>query len=147
MMLAFSFESITELLLPGTNDNTSLLHIVAYIRDIYDCVTEYNISSVLVQPNLDQLNDLMKNFRNTTATNIFLQMLVNGNMNTINQVITSLSQYFNHKINQLIEAAVESKYIFISTLNEYIFLDGASATTIFISPLGSTTQLPVSIFV
>jgi hypothetical protein len=105
-MLAFSSESDIQLLLPSTNDNTSLLNIVAYISDTYDCVTEFNMSSVLVEADLSGIDSLQN-----STNNAFIQMLASGNQNRISQVITSLSQQMNQINNQAIETAVASKCI------------------------------------
>ena len=105
MMIAFSMLSINEVLLPGTNDNGSLLHLVAYIRDRYDCVTEYNISSVIVESDFEEIET---NFNSTS--NSFVQMLASGNQNRISQIITSFSQQMNKINNEAIETAFISEY-------------------------------------
>jgi hypothetical protein len=110
VMLAFSFESTIQLILPATNDNTSLLNIVGYIRDTYDCVTEFNISSVLIETDLTEIDEFINSFQ-TSTMNSFVQKLASGNQNTISQVITSFSQQFNRINNQAIETALSSKYI------------------------------------
>jgi hypothetical protein len=105
-MLAFSSVSNTQLILPATNDNTALLNIVAYIRDTYDCVTEFNMPSVFVEPDLIGIDSLQN-----SATNSFIQILASGNQNRVSQVITSLSRQFNAINNQAIETALASKCI------------------------------------
>lgn len=106
VMLAFSLVSNTQLLLPAANDNTSLLHIVAYIHDTFDCVTEFNMSSVLVEPDLTGIN----NWENST-NNTYVQMLAGGNQNTVTQILTSVSRQFNKINTQAVETAMASKYI------------------------------------
>jgi len=106
-MLAFSSESDIQLLLPSTNDNASLLNIVAYITDTYDCVTEFNMSSVLVEQDLSAIDSLQN-----STNNALIQMLSSGNQNRISQVITSISQQLNQINNQAIETAVASKFIY-----------------------------------
>jgi hypothetical protein len=149
VMLAFSFVSTIQLLLPPTNDNTSLLNIVVYIRDTYDCAKQFNISSILVESDLTQIDGLIGNSRNST-TNAFFQMLNSGNQNAVSQVVTSISQQSNTINNQAIQTALESKSLdmfSIHTFDEYItILDGVPVTTIAISPLGSTTQQTVRSF-
>jgi hypothetical protein len=107
VMLAFSSESDIQLVLPSTNDNTSLLNIVAYISDTYDCVTEFNMSSVLVEADLSAIDSLQN-----STNNAFIQMLASGNQNRISQVITSISQQLNQINNLAIETAVGSKCIY-----------------------------------
>ena len=72
IMLAFSFASTIQLLLPVTDDNTSL-HIVAYIRDTYDCATEFNMSSVLVELDLTEIDSLQN-----STNSPYIQMLASG---------------------------------------------------------------------
>jgi len=107
VMLAFSSESDIQLLLPSTNDNTLLLNIVAYISDTYDCVTEFNMSSVLVEADLNAIDSLQN-----STNNALIQMLASGNQNRISQVITLISQQLNQINNQAIETAVGSKCIY-----------------------------------
>jgi hypothetical protein len=107
VMLAFSSESDIQLLLPSTNDNASLLNIVAYISDTYNCVTEFNMSSVLVEQDLSTIDSLQN-----STNNALIQMLASGNQNRISQVITSISQQLNQINTEAIETAVASKCIY-----------------------------------
>ncbi len=107
VMLAFSSESDIELLLPSTNDNTSLLNIVAYISDTYNCVTEFNMSSVLVEQDLSAIDSLQN-----STNSALIQMLSSGNQNRISQVITAISQQLNQINTEAIETAVASKCIY-----------------------------------
>ncbi|UJR08983.1 hypothetical protein I4U23_013233 [Adineta vaga] len=120
VMIAFSMLSTNEVLLSGTNENGSLLHIVANIRDIYDCVTEYNISSVFIESNFEEIESFMN-----STNNSFISMLASGNQNRISQIITSLSHEFNKINDQAIENAL---------------INGIPISTISISSLNSKTQ-------
>jgi hypothetical protein len=99
--------------LPGGNDNTSLLNLVVYIRDTFDCITQFNLTSVSVIPDSSSIFDLMNTFQNSPnslTTNPIVQLLSSGNQNTVGQILTSISQQFN-KINiESLENAVSSKY-------------------------------------
>jgi hypothetical protein len=115
-MLALSLISTTQLLLPANNDNTSLLNIIAYIRDMSNCVTEYNMPSILVISDMTEIDiviNTVQNSNNEMPTNSFVQMLASGNQNIVNQVITSFSSQFNAINNQALQTAVISKYIII----------------------------------
>src|SRR5215813_13256840 len=97
-MIAFSSTSNFQIRLPAGNDNTSLVNLVIHIRDIYDCVAEYNLSSPIVVPDTAGINNLIENLQiSTSATNNnpIVQLLAGGNQNDVGQVITSLSQVFN----------------------------------------------------
>jgi hypothetical protein len=111
MIIAFSSVETIELRLPSGDDNTSLLYISGYIRDTLYCVTELNLSSVVVISDLGQMNgliDSLQNSNNGITNNPLVQMLASGNQNTVGQVISSLSQEFNKINNQIIQNAVTS---------------------------------------
>jgi hypothetical protein len=97
-MIAFSSISIFQVRLPPVNNQTPL---IVYIRDTFDSITEYNLSSVSVVPDLVEIN------------NLTVQLLTILNQNTINQMITSFSQVFNNNNSQNIINAVSSKLDFI----------------------------------
>ncbi|CAF3130688.1 unnamed protein product [Rotaria sp. Silwood2] len=129
VMFAHSYVSNIQLLLSTTDDNTSLINIIVYIRDSYDCAAEFNISSIIIVPDWTYMENLIANFQNST-NDLFVQMLSSGNQNMVSQVVTSLSQQFNIMNNQAIKTALAN---------------GISSTTIAISPLGSKTQQPSSV--
>ena len=105
VMLAFSVASTIELLLPATDDNTSSLHIIVHIRDTYDCLTEWNMSSVRVQPDSSQMANLVNSLHNSTE-NSLVRMLATGNQNAVSQVATSVSQQCNQINHQALQTAV-----------------------------------------
>ena len=108
-MLGFSFQSTIQILLPPTNDNTSLLNIIVYISDSYSCITEYNISSIYIEIDLIEMN----NFIEKSVNSLFIKILESRNQNLVSQVITSLSIQFNQINNEIIENALISKTLFI----------------------------------
>ncbi len=109
MMIAFSPVSTFQVRLPAGNDPTSLLHIVIHIRDLLDCITEFNISSISVIPDSDRITDLINNIQSST-NNSFIRILAGGNQNLVGQVIISVSQQFNKMNIKNIDKAVLSKY-------------------------------------
>jgi len=113
-MLAFSSVPTIQVRLPAGNDQTTLLHIVAVIRDRLDCIAERNLSSVAVLSDSEGLANLVATFqnkKNTKINNPILQTLSSGNQNLIGQIITSVSLEFNKINNQTIESAISSKMI------------------------------------
>ncbi|CAF5195666.1 unnamed protein product, partial [Rotaria magnacalcarata] len=134
MILAYSPVSTVQLRLPTGADNTSLLHIVVRIRDTLHCITEYNLSSVIVVADSELIDSLVDNLQTSTTgltNHPLVQVLNSGNQNAISQVINSLSQEFN-KIN------LES----IQT----IVANGIPTSNIVVSPLDSQYQPGVSSF-
>jgi len=111
-MVAFSSVSIFQVRLPAGDNQTSLLNLVIYVRDILDCITEVNMSSIIVQVNSNDINNLinvLQSSSNQINNNQFIQLLSSGNQNVVGQVITSLSQQFNQMSNENVDNAVSSK--------------------------------------
>ncbi|CAF4343724.1 unnamed protein product, partial [Adineta steineri] len=77
---------------------TSLVNIIIVIRDLLDCTTQFNISSIRVIVNLADITDFITVLQapsTQTNNNQFVQLLSSKNQNAIGQVVTSLSQQFN----------------------------------------------------
>lgn len=112
-MIAFSSLSNTDLRLPVGTGNKSLIHLIVQIRDRLDCITEYNLTSVIVVPDTEGVNDLINTFQvsSTSAVNNnpIVQMLSSGNQNAVTQTIASLSQVFNQMNTENLDQAVSSK--------------------------------------
>jgi hypothetical protein len=111
-IIAFSSISTFQVLLPAGDDQTSLLHLTISIRDILNCITELNISSVSVIPDSAGISNLINSVQNSPnqmTNNPIVQLLASGNQNTVGQVITSLSQAFNKMNSKSIDQAVSSK--------------------------------------
>ena len=113
MIIGFSPISIIQVRLPAGNDQTSLLHISASIRDTLDCITELNILSISVIPDSVGISNLVNDLQsssNVITNNPIAQLLASGNQNTVGQIIISLSQEFNKMNSECIDKAVLSKY-------------------------------------
>ncbi|CAF4160578.1 unnamed protein product, partial [Adineta steineri] len=123
MMIAFSQVPSFQVYLP-----VGLLHMMIYIRDSLDCITEFNMSSINVTTDFDTINDLINNIQNST-TNPLVRILVGGNQNLVGQVIISVSQQFNKMNIENIDNAV---------------LNGIPATSISISFLESQSSQAIS---
>lgn len=95
IMFAFSTEPNFQVRLP-IGDNQIF---VIYIRDQLDSITQVNLSSINVRSDVDQINNLQ---------NSFTQLILNGNQNTISQIIILLSQQFNQMNNEIINKAFYS---------------------------------------
>jgi hypothetical protein len=106
IMLAFSLVSNTEVLLPAADDNASLLNIVAYIYDTFDCMAQFNMTPVFVELDMSELNTMQ-----TSVNNSFIRMLASGGQNIISQIITLVLRQFNTLNNQAIEIAQARKCI------------------------------------
>jgi hypothetical protein len=111
LMIGFSSMSNFDVQLPAGDDNTSMVNLIVHIRDTFECVAEYNMSSVSVIPDIAGINNLINNLQVSTSAvnnNPIVQLLAGENQNTVGQIITSLSQVFNKMNTQNLENAVSS---------------------------------------
>jgi hypothetical protein len=121
-MIAFSVIPEFEVRLPSPNDNTSILNLFVQIRDTLECVTEFNITSVIVTADASGVNaliDALQSSVSSLTSNPIVQLLSTGNQNTIGQIITSFSQQLNKINTGALESAVSSELFrsFISELS------------------------------
>ena len=91
--MAFSPLSTFDVRLPAASSASLALRVV--IRDKRDCVTEQNLTSIVVQPDWTFLNDLL-----TSPTNSLPALLSAADQNTLGQVISSVSQQMNEQNGQ-----------------------------------------------
>jgi hypothetical protein len=113
LIVGFSSIPNFQVRLPTEHENVSILNMIIYIRDTFDCVTEYNMSSVSVQSNSESVSKLINNLKGSTSdinSNPFVRSLYGGNQNIIGQTITSLSQQLNRINMENISNAVSSKH-------------------------------------
>ena len=120
LIIAYSMISTIQMFLPIGDDQTGQLYLMASIRDQFNAVTEYNLSSVIVLPDLIAINNLITDIQ--SSSNPVIQLLSSGNQNTVGQILTSLSQQFNKMNTESVNTAVSN---------------GIPAASISVSSLGS----------
>ena len=111
-MLAFSSVSDFTIRLPSPNVNQTQLHLMVTIRDTLDCVVSVNLSMVVVSVDVSSINQLVGQLYKSTsalASNPLIRLLSSGNQNTVAQLITSISQYFNQIDDQNTADAISSR--------------------------------------
>lgn len=116
LFLGSSLISEYEVRLPSGDEQTSRVNLIVLIRDQLDCVREYNLSSITVQPDLDAIENLITNFQ-TSSSNSIVELLTVGNQNTIGQVLTSVSQQINKISEQTMAKDIPIASIAISSLD------------------------------
>ena len=125
--------------LPAGQVNNSVLSLSASIRDRLDCLTEVNLSSVVVVADSSEIDELVRSVLvsasssasvNGSTSNSLSRVLASGNQNAVGQVITLLSQQFNQINAQALQTAMES--------------GGILRSSVAVSPLGSQAQPGVS---
>ena len=113
-IVASSPVSTFQVRLPAGNDPTSLLHLIIRIRDTRECITESNMTSIHVVPDLSSINNLISDIQSSSADtmndNPIVRLLNSGDQNTVCQLTNSLSQWINTKNNEDIDKAALSKY-------------------------------------
>ncbi|CAF1000565.1 unnamed protein product [Adineta steineri] len=119
--------------LPAGDNETSLLNLVVYVRDLAGSVTQVNISSVNIIADSVTINDLIDKITNLSSTitnNPIVRLLSSGNQNVVGQIMTALSQEFNQMNSENLDKAISS---------------GIPAATILVSSLGSSSLQQVSL--
>ncbi|CAF1674871.1 unnamed protein product, partial [Adineta ricciae] len=114
--------------LPSGDANSSLLDLTLIIRDTFDCITELNMTSVVVKSDPLLFAALMNILQNPSTTNPLLQILSSGNQNILAQLLTSISQHLNQLNDESVSMAI---------------LNGVPASSIYISSL-LTQTLPTA---
>ena len=108
-MFAFSAVSDFSIRLPSSDVNQTRLNLVVTVRDTLDCVVSVNLSTVVVSVDVSSISELVdqvSSSSNAVNGNSLARLLSSGNQNTVSQVITSLSQYFNQIDRQSTDDAV-----------------------------------------
>ena len=116
-MLAFSGVSDFSIRLPSKDLNQTELKLIVTIRDTLDCVVDVNLSMVVVTVDTSSIRQLVEQLQNSTSTlasDPLVRLLSSGNQNTVAQLITSISQYFNQIDKQNVNDALSSR---LSTLS------------------------------
>ena len=104
-MLAFSSVADFTARLPSPDGNQTHLNLMVTIRDALDCVTYFNVSTVVVTADVSSISQFVDALSNS---NPLARLLSSGNQNTVAQLITSLSQHFNQIDGQNVADALSS---------------------------------------
>ena len=97
-MLAFSSVSDFTIRLPSQDINETQLNLTVTIRDTLDCLTSVKLPIVTVTVDVSSISRFVGQLYNSTSalnTDPIVRLLSTGDQNTVAQLITSLSQYFN----------------------------------------------------
>ena len=144
-MLAFSSASDFNIRLPSPDVGQTRLHLLVTVRDTLDCVTSVNLTTVTVTVDVASISQLVDQISSTPSaltSNPLVRLLSSGNQNTVAQLITSLSQHFNHIDEQNVADALSSIRNTLSLFPEEfspLCLDGLPFASISVSSLASAT--------
>ncbi|CAF4146964.1 unnamed protein product, partial [Adineta steineri] len=132
-IIAFSSEYNFQVRLPAGDNETSLLNLVVYVRDLLNSVTQVNISAVSVIADLAIINDLIDKITDSSSTitnDPIVRLLSSGNQNVVGQMIIALSQELNQMSSENLDKAISN---------------GIPAVDISVSLLGSQRLQQISI--
>ena len=96
--IAVSVLSNFQVRLPSGNNQTSELNMIIHVRDKFDCITPWNMSSVVVEKDkkmLDALNRTLQSSTTEINKNPLIKLLASGNQNVAGQIITIICQELN----------------------------------------------------
>jgi hypothetical protein len=114
-MIGSSIESNLVIQFPANLNNVSLFNVIISIRDKLDSTTKFEIKSIEVITDLNEINTLIYSIEQSNISmlneNLLFELLNTQNENNVGQVLTSLSQLFNQINNQQIENAIRSMLI------------------------------------
>ncbi|UJR16672.1 hypothetical protein I4U23_003572 [Adineta vaga] len=116
--------STFDMQFPSGDDPTFEIHLIIYIRDQLNSISEYNFSLLIhVRPNIEEINDFITSIGNSSTNNTIVHLLTSANQNVVGQVISSISKEFNKINEENVDKAVAN---------------GIPLTSISISSLGSS---------
>jgi hypothetical protein len=114
MFLGCFNQASISLRLPPGDSMSSKVEMNVHIRDRYSSVKIYRMESIIVIPDrkdIETIASALQISNNEERSHPLLQLLNNGNQNTIGQLITSLSQQFNQITKTLlVNSSTFSKY-------------------------------------
>ncbi|CAF1149550.1 unnamed protein product [Adineta ricciae] len=142
MAIAYSSISTYEVRLPMGDNQTSLLQLSVQIRDHLDCVTEVNVSSVIVRRDTAAINDFISAIQNSSSelsNNQIVQLLASRNQNIVVQILTSISQQLNDEsVQQILSIdGLSTSSISFSSVNMHNLVLNQSVLTEYQTQLNS----------
>jgi len=116
MMLASTTSSLYGLRLPAGTGNSSLVNVIVHIRDTLGAVREYNLPSVVVKSDTEQINTLLNILEHMksnkeSGNNTIIGLLSSDDPNVVGQALTSVSQVINEMNNHTLENTIASKRV------------------------------------
>jgi hypothetical protein len=111
-MISFSVVENFNVFLPAATRTNSSYHLVVWIRDQLDAITEWHLSTVIVQSDQSVLLQLWSDLQDASIRrnrNPFVQRLASGNQNSVTQLVSALGQQINEINNARLQNVTESK--------------------------------------
>ena len=105
MFLGFTSQIAFQVRLLMANDSATTRNIHVEIRDRFDCVTAYNLTSIALRSDAADLNTLIDHFRTAAheakSNHSLHEILASGDQTLVGQVISSTSIDLNRMSDNL----------------------------------------------
>ena len=123
-MLAYTSAALTHVRLPPGDPSTTLVYIMVQIRDTLNSGTNYPLTPVSVVPDTHELKTLIDVLHQkdhfVTNRNLNIRKLAGKNLNTVGQILTSISEVFSRINSKSIDNAAARKFTYI--INRYVHI-------------------------
>ena len=119
-MAAFSMLSTFTVRLPAGDNQNSILHMIVSIRDVFDCVREVNISSLIVSVDAQAIDHFIDSSSTELNKDPLVKLLFSKNQNVVSQIQTSISQELNRRNTENVDKAISSNFNEILLIKFYL---------------------------
>jgi len=152
-MLAYTTSNIFQVRIPISDLNSSSIHLLVRIKDILDCTTELEFSSIIITPDINNILSLMTKIESAVVNSdysgvinsySFIGVLYGGNANDVCQILTSFTQILINLAQQNLQLAVNSMFFsFLIIINNFylFFKDNIPLVSISVSSLYDQSQI------
>jgi hypothetical protein len=115
LMIGYTTLDSFEIRMPVNDLNVSLIQLMVYVRDQYDCTTEFDLPSISIVPDINNIISLIttvesSDYSGEISSNPLIETLYSGNQNDICQVLTSAGQILNTLAEQNLQLAINSMF-------------------------------------
>ncbi|CAF1680110.1 unnamed protein product, partial [Adineta ricciae] len=111
ILIAFSSISSFQVRFPAGINETSFINVIVHIRNLENCITQVNLTSVYVRIDSESIDDLINDLQNSSnliTNNSIIQLLSSQNTNVVGQILISISQQLNMMNNQYLNEALSN---------------------------------------
>ena len=112
-IVAFSAVLTFNVRLPYSEDeNSSLVHLSVVVRDTLNYGAVFKMTPVTITQDtaaIDNLIETIQASQDALTSNFFVALLSSGCQNIVTQIITTLSQEFNSRYEEILAKVISSK--------------------------------------
>jgi hypothetical protein len=122
-MIGYTTSTSFQVQMPIDDLNSTLLQLVVHVRDLTDCMTEWDMHPITVIPDTNSITTLIITIQSTLennsliTSNPFIHTLYGGDQNDVCQSLISFSRILNMMANQYLQIATSSMFNHFSKSN------------------------------